>query len=205
MEPTETAPPHAPHKHAGRRGFRRAFPHLLVLCLLLLGACAAVAVVVSNGDDGRAAGSEGVASATAPSHLTWSNTVDIPAGDGTSGGLPGSRPEDEPAFQASVPSGPVNLGEPGSLVVTVVNPGERPVELISIVSTVLPPTAQGCLASWLHVDDYSSASDRAVTVPGHGSASVRLAFTLVDLPDQNQDACKGATFALTLTGAGNVT
>ena len=164
---------------------------LLIVSLLVLSSCATFAVIMTNGPDYRASAEpapiptlEGLASATI---------------SGLGGGADKSL---EPlAFAAAVPSGPILLGEPGTLVITVDNPHAHPVLLEDVDVEVLQPSKPGCRTEWLRVDDFRP-DRQAVTVPAEGSTSFRVGFVLVDLPDTNQDACQGSDFPLAISGVG---
>lgn len=183
--------PRPEHKHEGGRRSRRTFPVLLVVSFLVLSSCAGFAVIMTNGPYFRAAAEPapiptlgGLASATI---------------SGLGGGSDKSLEPLE--FAAAVPSGPIRIGEPGTLVITVDNPHSHPVVIEDVDIEVLRPSASGCRADWLQIDDYQ-ASAQPVTVPSDGTARITVGFTLVDLPDTNQDACQGSDFPLSITGSG---
>jgi hypothetical protein len=179
----------SPHKHDAGRRADHAFPVMLVIAFLVLSACAAFAVIMTNGPDYRAA-----AEPVAPPIVTG----------GVSTSLGGPDPDKTPEtleFAAAMPEGSVVIGEPGRLVVTISNPHEHPIRLDSLDVTVLEPSRPGCRAEWLSVSEY--ATDTApVTIPAKESARITLGYTLVDLVGTNQDACKGATFPLSISGSG---
>lgn len=184
----------AEHKHQGGPTSHHAFPVLLVITFLVLSACAAFAVVMTNGPDGRAS-AEVLGVSGGSLQVAAGDTVDLTAQvDGTA-----VRSLD---FRASLPSGPLVLGEPGSLVITVVNPNDADITVQSVTVDVLSPTEEGCLAEWLSVGDYSAATDPPLIVGANGTARLVVPYMLVDLASTNQDACKGAAFPLSITGSG---
>jgi hypothetical protein len=181
-------------KHAGGPTSHRAFPVVLIVTFLALSACAAFAVVMTNGPDGRAAADVmGVSDGSLD--VSTGDTVDLTAPvDGTV-----VRSLD---FRASLPSGPLVLGEPGSLVITVVNPSGSAIAVQSVEVSVLPPSEEGCLAEWLTVGGYTAATDPPLLVAANGTVRLVVPYMLVDLATTNQDACKGASFPLSITGTG---
>jgi hypothetical protein len=186
---------HPEHKHGGGHPSERAFPVVLVVTFLVLSACAAFAVVMTNGPDGRAAAEVTGVSDDSLS-VAAGDTVDltVPVDDAFA-----SRPLD---FRASLPSGPLVLGEPGSLVITVVNPNDADIAVQSVIVDVLQPSEEGCLAEWLSIGDYSAATDPPLVVAADGTARIVVPYMLVDLATTNQDACKGASFPLSISGSG---
>lgn len=184
----------ASHKHRGGPTSHHAFPVVLVVTFLVLSACAAFAVVMTNGPDGRAS-AEVLGVSDGSLRVSASDTVDLTAKvDGAV-----VRPLD---FRASLPSGPLVLGEPGSLVITVVNPNDSDIVVQSVTVDVLSPSEEGCLAEWLTVGGYSAATDPPLSVDANGTARLVVPYMLVDLAATNQDACKGASFPLSITGSG---
>ena len=189
MDLTELHAVAAVHKHAGTRRPDRAFPVVLVAAFLVLSACAAFAVIMTNGPDGRA-----VAAPVVPPIVTG-------ATDASLGADTPDKALEELTFAAAMPEGPVVIGEPGRLVVTVGNPHEHAIRLDSLDVQVREPSNPGCRAEWLSVGEYS-ADDQSITIPAGESARITLSYTLVDLVGTNQDACKGAEFPLSITGTG---
>ncbi len=181
-------------KHAGGPTSHRAFPVVLIVSFLALSACAAFAVVMTNGPDGRAA-AEVMGQGGGTLEVSPGQTVDLTAPvDGTV-----VRSLD---FRASLPSGPLVLGEPGSLVITVVNPSDAEIAVQAVEVTVLPPSEEGCLAEWLTVGGYTAATDPPLVVAANGTGRLVVPYMLVDLATTNQDACKGASFPLSISGTG---
>jgi hypothetical protein len=184
----------ASHKHQGGPTSHHAFPVVLVITFLVLSACAAFAVVMTNGPDGQAS-AEVLGVSDGSVQVAASDTVDLTAqvdGDAV-------RSLD---FRASLPSGPLVLGEPGSLVITVVNPNDSDIVVQSVTVDVLSPSEEGCLAEWLTIGGYSAATDPPLSVAANGTARLVVPYMLVDLAATNQDACKGASFPLSITGSG---
>jgi hypothetical protein len=184
----------AEHKHRGGPTSHRAFPVVLIISFLALSACAAFAVVMTNGPDGRAA-AEAIGVSDASVQVSAEDTVDLTAE--VDGAAVRSL-----EFRASLPSGPLVLGESGSLVITVVNPNDTAMAVQYVTVDVLPPSEQGCLAEWLTVGDYSAATDPPLSVEANGTARLVVPYLLVDLERTNQDACKGASFPLSISGSG---
>jgi hypothetical protein len=192
---TTTAPTELPatHKHEGGRPPEHAFPVMLVVSLLVLTACTAFAVVMTNGPDGRAA-----AEAITPATVSGATEVTV----GAAAPSDGVAPRTTLQFSASMPSGPIVIGQPGTIVVTVTNPYDEAIRLDELSVMVGDPSEPGCLADWFSIGDYSASVDSAVAVPPGESARIRVPYTLVDLVGTNQDACKGVTFPLSITGSG---
>jgi hypothetical protein len=173
------------HKHEGHPSTNPAFWVMVAVSFLALGACTAFAIVMTNGPDYRAA--------AAP--ILGSTEVDV-GPDGPSADLA------QLGLEATVPGGPIVLGEPGKIVVTITNPHEYAVSLDRVEVRVLEPSRPECRAEWLAVDDYTAGVDGAVSVPAQGAASITLRYKLIDLAGTNQDGCKGARFPLALEGSG---
>lgn len=192
MEPSELVPG---HKHQGGVTAHRAFPVILVISSLVLSACAAFVIAFTNGPDGRAS-AEAMGDSDGTLEVAASDNVDLTArvDDNVV-----SRPL---AFRASLPGGPLVLGEPGSLVITVINPNDVDIAVQSVVVEVGQPSDAGCRAEWLTVGDYSADRDPPLRVAADGTARLVVPSLLVDLPATNQDACKGATFPLSISGSG---
>jgi hypothetical protein len=182
------------HKHRGGPTSHHAFPVVLIVAFLALSACAAFAVVMTNGSDGRAS-AEVIGVSDGSLQVSAGDTVDLTAE--VDGAAVRSL-----EFRASLPSGPLVLGEPGSLVITVVNPNDSDIAVQSVTVNVLAPSEEGCLAEWLTVGDYSAATDPPLSVEANGTARLVVPYMLVDLATRNQDACKGASFPLSITGSG---
>ncbi len=105
---------------------------------------------------------------------------------------------------AALGGAPVLIGEKRDLTVTVRNPNSSPLDLRSVTATPRPPSASGCLASWVSVSSYDASRDPAVRVPARGTATVTLTFELVNLATTNQNACQGSAFPLALGGSGRL-
>lgn len=181
--------PRHEHKHEGGRRSRRTFPVMLIVSFLVLSSCAGFAVIMTNGPSFRAAAE--------PAPIPTLGGLASTTISGVGGGL--DKTLEPLEFSAATPRGPIILGQPGTLVLTVDNPHSHAVSLEQVDVEVLEPSEPGCRAEWLRVEDFGSA---AVVVPAQGSARVTLRYTLVDLPSINQDACKGADFPLSITGSG---
>lgn len=178
----------AQHKHDAGRPTDRTFLVLLVVSLLVLSSCAVFAVVMTNGPDYRAAAAPG------PVPTLSGETATLVGG--------GADTTLEPlAFTATMADGPIVIGEPGRLVVTIDNPHEHPVLVERLDVQVGDPDVYGCRPEWLRVEEYA-ADGGLVTVPPTGSARITVAYTLVDLPNVNQDACQGVAFPLSIAGSG---
>ena len=179
---------HPPHKHEERRRSERAFPVMLVVSFLVFSACAAFAVVMTNGPDGRA-------QADPLPEPTLVGGTSVIAGDRT------DKTTEALEVSASMSGGDLQLGESGLLVITVANPHEHAVVIDQLAVTVqAPPAAPGCNPAWLRVGAFGS--DDEVTIAPGGTARLTLPYELLDLPSVNQDACKGAEFPLLISGSG---
>ncbi len=187
-------PAHPAHRHSDRRASQRSFPIVLVVSLLALSACAAFAVVMTNGPDGRASAEVGGQTTTTLDVAAEPSPVSVPVGE--------TELSQSLSFDAALPTGPLVLGQPGSLVITVTNARDVPVMLTALDIDVLPPAVEGCRADWLDVGGYSERTDPPVRIAARGSARITVSYTLVNLPDVNQDACKGASFPLSIVGSG---
>lgn len=182
------------HNHQGGPTSHHAFPVVLIITFLVLSACAAFAVVMTDGPDGRAS-AEVLGVSDGSLQVSASDTVDLTAQ--VAGAAVRSLD-----FRASLPSGPLVLGEPGSLVITVVNPNDSDIVVQSVAVDVLSPSEEGCLAEWLTVGGYEAATGPPLSVEANGTARLIVPYMLVDLAATNQDACKGASFPLSITGSG---
>lgn len=190
MDTTALVELQEPHKHSAPGRPEHAFPVVLVVSFLVLSACAGFAVIMTNGPDYRAAAQP------APTPVVSGGTSVSLSGQDSDTSL-------EPlAFAAAMPSGPIVIGEPGRLVVTVDNPHEHAIRLDELDVTVLEPSVPGCRAEWFTVGGWSP-DDAPVTIPPGESARITLPYSLVDLVGTNQDACKGAEFPLSITGSGS--
>jgi len=157
---------------------------MLVISLLVLSACAAFAVIMTNGPDYRA-------------------VAQPEASGGIRVGVPADAPGvGEPVgFTAALPDGPVQIGKPGRLVITVTNPTADPLVVDDLTIDVLEPSRPGCRADWFSVG-FDDRQPAVVTVPAGESVRVSVTYRLVDLAGINQDACQGATFPLSISGTG---
>lgn len=157
---------------------------LILAALLLLSACAAAVAVIARDN----------AEAPASGALQGSGLLHVePAHEGTT---------DLVDLTAMVTHGEVVPGQQGVLSVVAENPSDVAVALGTVSVTVGRPSQPRCLAEWLTVGRYPAHGEAPALVPAHGSTTIELPFEFVNLPDVNQDACKGATFPLTITGIG---
>lgn len=94
--------------------------------------------------------------------------------------------------------GEVGPGTPATLLVTVRNPSARGLRVTGLdgrVVSVQQAAAGGCSAGWYHVGSF--AGDLLL---GAGArATVRLPVTFDDLPDVDQNGCRGAQYAFSYT------
>ena len=180
--------PQPPHQHEAARRRDHAFPVMLVVAFLVQSACAAFAVIMTNGPDGRAAAEQ----------------IPVPTISGAAGLAVDTSADKtvEPLdFGVAMPGGPVVIGQPGHIVVTIANPHAHAVELDALDVEVSAPEVSGCRAEWLAIESYRP-DGAPITVPARGTANISLHYELRDLPGVNQDACKGAEFPLTINGSG---
>ncbi len=127
------------------------------------------------------------------------------AGDGSGSGTGSIEGDSALKFTlAAAVGGPVVIGVPRDLTVTVSNPNSAPLDLSTVLAAPRTPSLPGCLASWVSVGDYVATRDGALRVPARGSRNVTLTFELLNLPSINQNACQGASFPLSLTGTGRL-
>jgi len=133
-------------------------------------------------------------SADTGAHLAGGTNVAGLAPDGTSGEL---------AFSAALVDGPIKLGQPGHLSVTVRNPSDSAVILEGIRVEVAATSPSECRAEWLVVSPYRPRRSDVVTIPAGASSAVLLPYLLANAVDTNQDACKGAEFSLVISGSGH--
>lgn len=102
--------------------------------------------------------------------------------------------------------GPLYPGARRTLRVTATNPNSQDVQVLTVTATAEDPEAAGCDAGWVVVDGYTYAGGAPVIVTGKGgTATLDLTVGMVNLPDVNQDACKGTTFHLSLSGSARST
>ena len=101
---------------------------------------------------------------------------------------------------ATLVGGALRPGAVRTLRVVVSNPNASAIELQRIDVGVGTPTLAGCLASWVQAGSFRAGIDPTTVVAGHGTATIALSIELVDLATVNQDACKGSTFPLSLSG-----
>jgi hypothetical protein len=90
-------------------------------------------------------------------------------------------------------AGDVAPGVPATLVVTVENPSRTDARVTGVSADVVGVQRSGpgaCSSSWYGIASYTGD----LVVPSGASRDVRLRVTLADLPDVNQDGCKGARY-----------
>jgi hypothetical protein len=94
--------------------------------------------------------------------------------------------------------GEVGPGAPATLLVTVRNPSAQRLRVIGLagrVASVSRVAVGGCSAGWYHVGAY--AGD--LLLGAGAQATVRLPVTFDDLPDVDQNGCRGARYAFSYT------
>jgi hypothetical protein len=178
----------AHHHSAGRRG-GYTLREVLVASLVVLFGCAMFAVIVSNGSGD----SGGQQAAAAPLISSSAEATLAPPAPAASSML---------SFAAAPLEESLTIGETGSLVVTVTNTADQPILVESIRVEVLPSAGSACRPEWFAVRPYAVEDHAPIRVPAGDSARVRLPYTMVDLVETNQDACKGITMPLLITGTG---
>ncbi len=148
------------------------------------------------------------AAAPAPPPLPAAGSgVGAVAATGTGSITAGGKPAASTPFRltASIVRPLAAPGSAGVLRITVTNPGSRTLEVTSVDVQPGRPSARGCLTEWLTVGRFRSGSGQRLVVAAGRSASIDLRIGLVNLPDVNQDACKGARFPLSLSGSARET
>jgi hypothetical protein len=120
-------------------------------------------------------------------------------GNDNGSGKPSAAPH---AFTMSgVVTGTLAPGNPLTLRVTIANPNSQDIQVLEARANIGTPSRTGCLPSWVAVAPYLYAGGPQVIVPGRGSRTLDLPIQMTNLPTTNQDACKGATFPIALTGS----
>jgi hypothetical protein len=100
---------------------------------------------------------------------------------------------------------------PGRVVpirLTLTNPNGAPIQVTSLVMTIsADSTPGGCSsAANIRLTQSNASAANPITVPGGGSVTLETGprapqIELLNLPDVNQDVCKGKTFTLTYSGS----
>lgn len=112
---------------------------------------------------------------------------------------PSSIPANDPSLIA-----PIAPGFDGTLTVKVENPNQQDVILTSLVGTItgVTPGVGGtpqCEAAWFDIVDFSGA----MRITKNSNAMVPLTVSFANLPNVNQDRCKGATYTFSFTATAN--
>jgi len=94
--------------------------------------------------------------------------------------------------------GPLTLGRLGTLAVTVMNQNSQAIDVQTVSVSVNSSNKAGCDKTWLLVGSFSGPAQRA---EAGKPTSINLPIQLQDKA-ANQDACKGASFNLTVTATG---
>jgi hypothetical protein len=87
------------------------------------------------------------------------------------------------------------------LRVTVSNPNNQTIRLLEVGAAVGTPNAPGCDPDWVTVTGFAhvaGATERVVVA--NGTQTLDLGIRMINLSQTNQDACKGASFPLRLSG-----
>jgi hypothetical protein len=121
---------------------------------------------------------------------------------------PAGTPVPPPAFGITGDVVGLLPGQWTTIRLTVTNPKDVDLRVTSLTVTVAPDsTPPGCpSASNLRVVQSAVSADIPLTVPAGGSVTLDEAplapqVVLLDLPDVNQNACQGVTFALRYGGS----
>ncbi len=102
----------------------------------------------------------------------------------------------------STVSGSLVPGVQRTLFVTAFNPNPFAAQLYRVDVEVGGSSNAQCLADWVNVGNYLYTSGAPIMIGAESSTQIELPIKLLDLPAVNQDACKGATFTLSLSGQG---
>jgi hypothetical protein len=102
----------------------------------------------------------------------------------------------------STVSGSLVPGVQRTMFVTVFNPNAFATQLYRVDVEVGGSSNAQCLSDWVNVGKYLYTSGAPTMINAQSSAQIELPIKLLDLPSVNQDACKGATFTLSLSGQG---
>jgi hypothetical protein len=132
------------------------------------------------------------------------STPIISGGGGTIGAA-GAVPGEGFTMVATLTGRQLRPGQTRTLRVAVSNPASRPIQVLTIDVTPQRPSTVGCQASWVQVGRYRANNGPGVKVGARQSSYINVSISLVDLPDINQDACKGARFPLALAGTARQT
>lgn len=92
----------------------------------------------------------------------------------------------------------VGPGSPATLTVSLRNPSAHGVRITGLAARVVSVAQRGsgaCQPGWYRIASY--AGDLAL--PARATRDVRLAVVFVDLPDVDQDGCKGAAYSFRYT------
>lgn len=155
-----------------------------------------------GGGSGHAIGSPSPSPTTAPgSELPTVEVLAVTVGKAGNGN--GNGGGNNPSHQftlSSTTSGLLAPGQPQVLHVKVSNPNNQDIQVTRLSVTFGTPSNPECSSSWFAMTPYVySASNPKLIVPKNSSRVVDLAIQLIE-SGTNQDACKGATIPLGLSG-----
>jgi hypothetical protein len=107
------------------------------------------------------------------------------------------------AFTMSGGVGGLLPGRWTTLPVLVTNPNSQPIKVLTISATAKDASPACPAAANLSVLRYDATAAGATSylVPGRGSLLLPLPIQLINVPNRNQNACKGVSFGLSFVGS----
>jgi hypothetical protein len=166
-----------------------------LLLFLFVGIAAAIGYATSSRDAGPASSAGGN-----PPTGNGSVVASPSPNANPSSEKPGNGPKDGVFTIAGQVSG-LRPGVPSTLPLTLSNPNNWPIQILTVLTGVGTPNQSPCPASTLTVSDYQYANgDPVVQVAARSSIQLSVSIVLADSATQNQTGCPSATFPLTFTG-----
>ena len=130
-----------------------------------------------------------------------------PVPEGSAEGLATAR-ADGANFRITGGAGHLAPGVRFPLQLTLTNPNGAPILVTSLTVTIsADSTPPGCTsAANIQITQSNASSSNPITVPANGSVTLTSTprapqIELLNLPDVNQDVCKGKTFTLSYSGS----